>query len=184
MWMEVDGSTLVRSCELVSENFRNRTSFGEQATVEATFSEQMSSALKDCLRRLSGRSEVISLPTYAIELPELALAGVRMVATKIEDGTTSVTLRFKAFLGALNKIFREDIGFDSKISDLNSRLSTDVLVDLITPLLNICATMETEKSEVSGPLGRFGQNIANRSHEIRFHTELLNRFLRQQAEHL
>lgn len=182
MWIEKTGEAFVRSCEVIGKNFRNRTSFGERATIESAFSDRMAQTIKEALGKLSMRTEVLALPSLSVEMPELALARARIIATKLADGSINVIMRFKSFVGAINTAFREDVGFNTRLDTLNSAMATMVLEDIALPILNICTAL---KQRPAGPPGEFDaveERLARKSQELGFQIELLKRFVMQQSQ--
>lgn len=178
------GMVYVRSCEIIGSKFRNRTSFGENATLDTAFVDRLSTALLDCVEKISQEVEMLSLPNFVIELPHLVLAGPRLIASKLEDGSTHIIMRFASFLGAINSAFRYDLGFSCNLIEHSSTLAAKVLGDLAAPILNICTSAELEAPSVADKLGNFGKKLAENSYELRFQIELLSRFASQQSHRM
>jgi len=175
-----DGAPEIRSCEIVGKRFRNRTSFRKNAQIDDVFIEVIASGLQDCLSKLSGGNEVIALPSFVLQVPGLLLAGAHIMMKKVTNGTHNIIVRFRFFLGGINRAFLPNIGFDQPVKDHNTHLSTAVLSEIAMPLLNICAAAETGLMNAGQGLQKFGSNLAERSHEIRFQIELVRRYVEQQ----
>lgn len=177
MWAEPDQNAYVRSCEIYGANFRNRTSFSKDTLLEHVFCLRFAAALRGCLDQLSMKTQVLSLPSFLVELPGLTIRGAHVIATKVKDGPLNIIIRFGSFLGGINYAFRNTIGFDNSISGEHQELSARILEDIASPLLDICNAAETGLSDAVDKLGAFGRNVCARSHEIRFRVELLKRFV-------
>ena len=89
-----EGEFEVRSCEVLGNGYRNRTSFQRTARIEEVFVSAVASALEDCLSRLSRKKEVMSLPELKIEAPGLALGGAHVLVSEREGDQISVIVRF------------------------------------------------------------------------------------------
>jgi len=48
----------VRSCEITSDAFRNRTSFQNRVSLDDVFTEEIAAGLRSCLDKLTGETEV------------------------------------------------------------------------------------------------------------------------------
>lgn len=177
MWAEPDQSAYVRSCEVYGANFRNRTSFNKDTGLEQVFCLRFAAALRECLEGLSMKSQVISLPSFLVELPGLTIRGAHVIATKVKDGPLNIIIRFGSFLGGINYAFRNSLGFDNSVSDEHEALGARILEDIASPLLDICNAAETGLSDAVEKLGAFGRGVCARSHEVRFRVELLKRFV-------
>lgn len=179
LWSADGAHPEVRSCEITSPEIRNRTSFSKNVAISDIFVDELARALEDCLSKLSGSTEVLSLPSFALELPGLVLAGAQIMVTKADSGALSFIFRFKLTMGGINRAFKADVGLNENMQDHAARLSADVMADIALPLLDICAAAEfgmiTEESRISDRLNL----ISEQSHEIRFRVELLKRFLTQ-----
>ena len=175
--VEEGKAPVVRSCEIIGENFRNRTSFSGNAGVDDLFVEAISEGLKECLADLGPETQVISFKDFAIETPGLTLSGAHMMVTSDETGCLHVIFRFRFFLGSLHLAFNKGYGFDTVMADENSRLAALVISDLALPILNICEAAKSGLLDNHAPLTSFGDSLAARAHEISFQIELLKRFV-------
>jgi hypothetical protein len=183
MWAEPDQKAYVRSCEIYGSNFRNRTSFNKDTVLEHVFCLRFAAALKECLDQLSLDTQVLSLPSFLVELPGLTVRGAHVIATKVKDGPLNIIIRFGSFIGGINYAFRNSLGFDNALANEREALGTHILEDIASPLLDICNAAETGLSDAVDKLGAFGRHVCARSHEIRFRVELLKRFVSgQQVE--
>ncbi|MEO1138581.1 MAG: hypothetical protein AAFW87_03905 [Pseudomonadota bacterium] len=167
----------VRSCEITSDAFRNRTSFQSSISLEDVFADDIAAGLRSCLSKLSGDTEVVALPNYVLEIPGLTLAGAQLVATRTQEDILHIIIRFRFFVGGINNVFRSKLGFDDTVNDHAANLSVRVLADIALPFLNICEAyrsgMVTEKTSFT----EFVAGLSERSQELRFQVELLKRFV-------
>lgn len=167
----------VRSCEITCDAFRNRTSFQSSISLDEVYKDEVAAGLKTCLRKLSGETEVVALPSFVLEIPGLTLAGAQMVATKTSDDVLHIIMRFRFFVGGINNVFRPKLGFDDALNDHAANLSVRVLSDLALPLLNICEAYKSSLIDVDVDFADFIVGLSQRSQELRFQVELLKRFV-------
>jgi len=172
-----EGHVTVRSCEILGTHFRNRTSFPVRVEMADVLQGAAATAVGGCLAKLSGENEVLSLPSFLYESSDLVLSGAHIIATRTGKNTMNIIVRFGFFLGGINRIFKDDMGFDNPMNDHSSHLSAAILSDLALPLLHICRAAEQGLGALDGQLGRLGATLAQRSGEIAFQVELLNRYL-------
>lgn len=163
----------VRSCEVIDQGFRNRTSFGRTAPLETVFVREVSEAMDRCLSGLSGRSEVLSFPEMVIQTPGLLLAGLHVMVTRVEEGVLNIICRFGALIGGVNHVFHPAIGFDSNAGSEVDRLSAQVFSDLVLPLCNLCQKAQLDDGSDGGSLSEMRLYW----HELQFQVELLKRFV-------
>ncbi|WP_260086638.1 hypothetical protein [Phaeobacter inhibens] len=166
----------VRSCEVVSSAFRNRTSFVNTMPLEEVFCASIAEGLNDCVNMLSGETQVISLPSLILEVPGLVLAGAHILTTVNDDGSQSIIIRFRISLGGIGYAFRPDVGFGAGLEDLTREVSAQVLTDLALPLLNVLSATEAGLVDAESAIGSLSQQLADRVHEIRFQIELVKRY--------
>ncbi|WP_254683353.1 hypothetical protein [Phaeobacter sp. LSS9] len=166
----------VRSCEVVSPAFRNRTSFVNTMPLDEVFCDSIAEGLQDCVNMLSGETQVISLPSLILEVPGLVLAGAHVLTTVNEDGSQSIIIRFRISLGGIGYAFRPDVGFGAGLEDLTREVSAQVLTDLALPLLNVLSATEAGLVDAESAIGSLSQQLADRVHEIRFQIELVKRY--------
>ncbi|MFV1497896.1 hypothetical protein VWY34_14525 [Phaeobacter sp. JH20_02] len=166
----------VRSCEVVSPTFRNRTSFVKSLALEDVFCDSIAEGLNDCVKMLSGDTQVISLPSLILEVPGLVLAGAHILTTVDDDGSQSIIIRFRISLGGIGYAFRPDVGFGAGLEDLTREVSAQVLTDLALPLLNVLSATEAGLVDAETAIGSLSRQLADRVHEIRFQIELVKRY--------
>jgi hypothetical protein len=164
----------LRSCEVLGRNFRNRISFNDSAPVEEVLVARLARAIKACLASLPEGAHVLALPEFLVELPGLALSGLHVMVMEAKDGIRNAIFRFKEFMGAVNKAFRTDIGFQEACASHSEKLAVNVLADVCLPILNLCRSFEEMNF---GHDRRKALNIADRAREFEFQTELLKRFI-------
>ncbi|WP_244462741.1 hypothetical protein [Phaeobacter gallaeciensis] len=176
MMAEKGGAPYVRSCEIVSSAFRNRTSFVNTMPLGEVFCDAIADGLNDCVNMLSGETQVISLPSLILEVPGLVLAGAHILTSVNEDGSLSIIIRFRISLGGIGYAFRPDVGFGAGLEDLTREVSAQVLTDLALPLLNVLSATEAGLVDAESAIGSLSQQLADRVHEIRFQIELVKRY--------
>lgn len=169
-----DGVVDVKSCETSGDKFLNRTSFRGLRSLEDVFVDELSSALRDCLRALPNGAHMLSVPEFLVELPGLALSGVRVLVSEPRDGVRSVIMRFKEFLGALNRILRPKVGFDESLSSNTEKLALSALMDICLPIMNFARSPELRAMD---PDGHIQDMLEMKVQEFEFNAELLKRFV-------
>ncbi len=169
-----DGLVDVKSCETSGEKFLNRTSFRGLRSLEDVFVEELASALRGCLKALPSGAHMLSVPEFLVELPGLALSGVRVLVSEPRDGVRSVIMRFKEFLGALNRILKPKIGFDENLSSNTEKLALNALMDICLPIMNFARSPELK---VMDPDGHIQEMLEMKVQEFEFNAELLKRFV-------
>lgn len=164
----------LRSCEVVARAFRNRVSFSDSRQMRDVLVPRLAQAIAHRLRDLPAGAQVLSLPDFLIELPGLALCGMHIMVMEAKDGVRNAILRFKDFMGAVNRAFRMEIGFHEPCTSYGERLAINVLADVCLPILNLCHSLETLAEGLERNRAR---HIADRAREFEFQTELLKRFI-------
>jgi hypothetical protein len=173
----VNKATEVRSCEIKSRHFNNRTSFSQKTALDEIFVQGVADAIRDCLGKLSKKTEVVSLPSFLLEVPGLILASAVVMSSEAPDGSVSIILRFKFAMGGVNRAFRPEIGFDGVVDDQNAHLAASVLADISLPLLNFCTAAELGVMTGDARVESFIRRLKDRSDEIKFQIELVKRFV-------
>lgn len=175
--MSADDRLEVRSCEIVSDSFRNRTSFHGKSHVQDVFVTEVADAINACISSLSFRTELVSLPNFTVEMPGLILSDASLICTETNDGNLNIIFRINRFVGGVNRLFLNRIGFEDPLSPMVSEISARVLSDIAVPLLDLCAIAQQDLGPEDGPLGAFGKKLRERSAELEFHIELIKRFV-------
>ncbi|MDF1726419.1 MAG: hypothetical protein P1U53_01605 [Sulfitobacter sp.] len=165
----------VSSCDIIGRGFCNRTSFRGDTGLGQVFVPEVSCGITDCLGQLTGKNEVLSFPNLVIQTSGLILGGLQLIATATADAELKITCRFGGFIGGVNRVFREAIGFDGTVGHETERLSSLVLADLVLPLLNLCNSTDHHACQGSGPAWPLVPR--ERREEIEFRVELLKRFM-------
>ena len=170
-----DGAINIRSCEVISRVFRNRTTFPDLSDICDLLVPGVTKHIRPALTDISEGSQVISLPEMLIEIPGLVLSGAHILMSAAQDGTRNAIFRFKEFLGAVNQMFKIEIGFNGNQVEDNERLATNVLADICLPILNTC--QQIDRATFSRPMFFPSNAIRAKLAELEFQTELLKRFI-------
>lgn len=171
------GAPDVRSVELLSNEYRNRTSFGHRAALTFIFSEPMLIAIERCLNDVSLDEGVLSLPEFSLEEPGLFLKGAHVLVSKVDACKSHVILRFNLFLGDLSTLFKENFGFGDGVLREADKLAVLTISDLVRPLLDVCVAIRFGLVEASNPNLTSNFAIENLALELGFHSELLKRHI-------
>ena len=177
-----EGEFEVRSCEVLGNGYRNRTSFLRTSRSEEVFVWAGASGLGDCLSRLSRKKEVMSLPELKIEAPGLALGGAHVLVSEREGDQISVIVRFQVFLGNLDAVLCEGLRPMPSPSVLLDALASEVLFDITLPILNICSAGDLEQLTHTDVLARYLEKLAENTSDLKFRCTLLRRFLEDISE--
>lgn len=169
-----NGPIDVQSCETSGEKFLNRTSFRGARTLSDVFVAEIATALRDCLKTLPNGAHMLSVPDFLVEIPGLALSGVRILASETRDGARSVIMRIKEFLGAFNRILKPKIGFDESVSSNTEKLALSALMDICVPIMNFARSAELKLLD---PDGHIKDMLELKVQEFEFNAELLKRFI-------
>lgn len=163
-----------RSCEIIAKGFRNRVSFAETKMIEDVLVGRLAEAISRCLRDLPAGPQVLALPEFLVELPGLALYGLRVMVQEANSGVRSAILRFKEFMGALNCAFLMDIGIQEPFAAHAEKLAVSVLAEVCLPILNLSHSLNqlgltADKHKMP--------DLSEKLREFEFQTELLKRFI-------
>jgi len=168
----------LRSCEVTQSHVRNRTSFTKETSLRDVFSDEIAAGLEYCLGKLSqADTEIISLPNLVLEVPGIVLGGAQVLAKNGPDGSLNIIIRFKFFLGGINRVFKHDVGFGDTIDDYNARTSTLVLADIAMPILNLCNAAQAGIFDADRDVGIFVKALSEKSNDIQFQIELIKRYV-------
>lgn len=169
-----DGLVDVKSCETSGDKFLNRMSFRGSRSLDDVFIEELAGALRECLKTLPSGAHMLSVPEFLVELPGLALSGVRVLVSEPRKGVRSVIMRFKEFLGAVNRILKPKVGFDESLSSSTEKLALTALMDICLPIMNFARSPELRAMD---PDGHIQEMLEMRVQEFEFNAELLKRFV-------
>lgn len=176
------GQVSVLACEVISSSFTNRTVFHGKSGLFDVLVDDLAAAVSRMLQALNGRRQVVSLPEFLLELPDLILSSVHMIVSEAADGAQKILLRFKRAFGHLGGALRARIGFDGPAPAAAEEIATDVLADIATPLLNLCRAPAPNGLREEQRMYQAQQNLADRAEEIAFYAELLKRYVRGSAQ--
>lgn len=168
------GQISLRSCEVIGQGFRHRTSFQNVNYIGDVLVERLVRAIEDAVCSIPDAAHVLALPEFLVEVPGLVLSGAHVMIMEIKDGCRNAIFRFKEFMGGVNNAFLEEMGFHEPYSSHAEKLATNVLADICLPLLNLCRHLEFSPIGVTGGIPA---NLSDRVQEFEFQTELLKRFV-------
>lgn len=174
---QADEMVIVKSCEVIGDGFRNRTSFQQQSRMGEVFKKAIAEGIEGALAGLKGTSEVRSLPDLTIQTNGLILAGLHLIVTAAENDELHIICRFNSFLGGVNHAFHPHIGFESSAPEEMETLSALVFADLVLPVLNICQAAQQVAEAGSLPSEPMARALSERWQELQFRVELLKRFV-------
>ncbi len=171
----------VASLELVLPDMRNRYSFKDGRSIDATFVDSVVVEIRNALSSVQVSDRLVSLPDFEIALPNLILSGLRILVTRAEDGVEYLMLRFRRFVGALKSVFRFDSSMALSTPIMRERIAVEVLHDIITPLFDIMSLnargLDHLMENHTSLLRKRISTISKRQEEITFYISMLQRYV-------
>ena len=179
----------VSSVELMQPDLRNRYSFRTPRALHELFVKELADALDAALKRFERGARILSMPDFTVQLPGLVLGGLRLLATRLEDGTDVIMVRVREYVGSIKSAFRFDHAMSLESSCVRERIAVEVLKDIVNPLLDILSIAKEAPPEVlrsnSDALNRQLRRMGSRQEELSFYTGMLQRYIagcREDAE--
>ena len=172
--LQAPDTVIVRSSEILGKGYRHRLSFHTDRQLKEVLAGSLAEAILDSLRSVPSGAYVLSRPEFFVELPGLILSGIHIMVTEAKDGVRSAILRFKEAVGAVNRAFLKNVGFDEGFATHSEKLAMNVLADICMPLLNLCEALDEHSRQAGNPVPAI---VKDRARELQFQTELLKRFI-------
>ncbi len=179
----------VSSVELMQPDMRNRYSFRTPRALNELFVKELADALDSALRRFERDARILSMPDFRVQVPGLVLGGLRLLSTRLEDGTDAIMVRVREYVGSIKSAFRFDHAMSLESSCVRERIAVEVLKDIVNPLLDILSIAKEAPPEVlrsnSDALNRQLRRMGARQEELSFYTGMLQRYIagcREDAE--
>lgn len=171
----------VASLELVLPDMRNRYSFKDGRSIEATFVDDVVVEIRNALASVRVSDRLVSLPDFEIALSNLVLSGLRILVTRAEDGVEYMMLRFRRFVGALKSVFRFDTSMSLPAPIMREKIAVEVLHDIVTPLFDIMSLnargLDHLMQNHTSLLRKRISTISKRQEEITFYISMLQRYV-------
>ena len=177
--LQAPDTVIVRSSEILGRGYRHRLSFHTDRQIKDVLAETLADAILVSLRSVPSGAYVLSRPEFFVELPGLFVRGVHIMVTEAKDGVRSAILRFKEAVGAVNRAFLKNVGFDEGFATHSEKLAMNVLADICIPLLNLCESLDEQCRSTGNPVPSL---VLDRARELHFQTELLKRFIYNGAD--
>jgi hypothetical protein len=176
-----DAEISVNSVELLQPDIRNRYSFRRPRPLSELFVGDLAAALEDALQRFERGARIMSMPDFSVQLPGLVLGGLRLLSTRLEDGTDAIMVRVRDYVGAIKTAFRFDSAMAMETTSVRERIAVEVLRDIVNPLLDILSIAKDAPPEVlrdnSEALNRQLRRMGSRQEELSFYTGMLQRYI-------
>lgn len=178
--VSADGAAVVRSCELLHKDYRNRISFTKMPELFSVFQGRLASAIGALVDEFGNARNIVSKPDFEIDLPNLKLAGLTFLVSLAKDGVRQVILRFRYFIGAVQSAFTLDIGMAQPTIPHKERIAIESLLDIVGPLYGLALLEEgrpltsADKAEVENVL----KDLQSKAHVLKFYSDLLLRYVR------
>jgi len=171
----------VSSVELMQPDLRNRYSFRNARSLSELFVRELADALEGALKRFERGARILSMPDFTVQLPGLVLGGLRLLSTRLEDGTDAIMMRVREYVGSIKSAFRFDHAFSLDSPCVRERIAVEVLKDIVNPLLDILSIAKEAPPEVlrsnSDALNRQLRRMGARQEELSFYTGMLQRYI-------
>lgn len=181
--LQEEGGVVVRSCELLHKDYRNRVSFTKMPDLFAVFTGRLAKEIKALVDEFGSGRNIVSKPDFSIDLPDLKLAGLSFLVSAVKDGVRQVILRFRYFIGSFQSAFALDLGLSNPTLPHKERIAIESLVDIVGPLYGLALLedrrqlTEQEKVEVEHAL----RDLQGKAHVLKFYSDLLIRYVRDCA---
>lgn len=178
--LQADGPAVVRSCELLHKNYRNRISFTKMPDLFSVFQGRLASAINALVEEFGGARNIVSKPDFEIDLPTLKLAGLTFLVSMAKDGVRQVILRFRYFIGTFQSAFTLDMGMAQPTIPHKERIAIESLVDIVGPLYGL-ALLEDQrplKDGTSSDVENALRDLQGKAHVLKFYSDLLLRYVR------
>ena len=178
--LQPEGPAVVRSCELLHKEYRNRVSFTKMPDLFAVFQGRLADAINALIEEFGGARNIVSKPDFEIDLPNLKLAGLTFLVSMAKDGVRQVILRFRYFIGSFQSAFTLNMGMAQPTMPHKERIAIESLVDIVGPLYGLALLedqrplSDNEKSEVEHAL----RDLQGKAHVLKFYSDLLLRYVR------
>lgn len=178
--LPAEGGALVRSCELLHKDYRNRVSFTRLPNIFEVFKDNVARAIQALVAEFGGTRNIVSKPDFEIDLPELKLAGLSFLVSAAKDGVRQVILRFRYFIGSFQSAFLLDLGMSEPTISHKERIAIESLIDIVGPLYGLALLEDQrplragERTEVETAL----QDLQGKAHVLKFYSDLLIRYVR------
>lgn len=178
-----EGGLVVRSCELLHKEFRNRVSFTKLPGVRAVFTAKLAAEVEALVGEFGNARNIVSKPDFAVDLPGLKLGGLTFLVSAVKDGIRSIILRFRYFIGSFQNAFVMDLGWSKATLPHKERIAIESLVDIVGPLYGL-ALLEERRKLTDGERGEIEQalnELRGNAHALQFYSDLLIRYVRDSA---
>lgn len=175
-----EGTVVVRSCELLHKEHRNRISFSKLPDLFSVFASRLADAIKRLVDEFGSRRSIVSKPDFSIELPDLKLAGLSFLVSAMKDGVRQIILRFRYFIGSFQSAFAHDLGFSTPTVPHKERIAIESLMDIVGPLYGLALLEDRQKLSAAESLEveRALRDLQDKAHVLKFYSDLLIRYVR------
>lgn len=178
--LQAEGPTVVRSCELLHRDYRNRISFTKLPDLFTVFQTHVAQSIQALIDEFGMARNIVSKPEFEIDLPSLKLAGLTFLVSRARDGMRQIILRFRYFIGTLQSAFLLDLGMSEPTITHKERIAIESLIDIVGPLYGLALLEDrrplssAETSEVENAL----RDLQGKAHVLKFYSDLLIRYVR------
>ncbi len=178
--LAADGPALVRSCELLNRDYRNRVSFTKLPDLFSVFQARLAQKIQALVEEFGTARNIVSKPDFELDLPSLKLAGLTFLVSGVRDGMRQIILRFKYFIGTFQSAFLLDLGMSEPTIPHKERIAIESLIDIVGPLYGLALLEDRrpltakEASEVEDAL----RDLQGKTHVLKFYSDLLIRYVR------
>lgn len=171
----------VQSVEFIASYARTRISLTRLNRLDEFFCPLVATELADILQPSLKHHGMISLPDRAIRLPDVVLAGCRVMVKPNADGGGNVIIRFRECFGAIFSVLHDDVPLKKNLADKAASQATEMLQKAFAPLFDLGRFLENLLEADEHTLDeRFEQTAATICEKIRaleMHKLFLMRYL-------
>lgn len=175
------GAITVQSVEFIASFARTRISLSQMNRLEEFFCPEVSAELTDILKPALANQGMLSLPDRAIRLPDVMLAGCRVMVRPSADGGRNIIIRFRKCFGAIFSVLHDDVPLKKNLADKAASQATEMLQKAFTPLFDLGGYIDDLLKDDDRTLDpHFEQTAADVAEKIRsleMHKFFLMRYL-------
>ena len=182
------GEPAVREVVMQRRSMIHRLTPRLPSSLNAVLADGLVARIRSILTAIpDGTAHEICLASQTVVIPGLVLHGSRAIASSTkDDGTRMATASFTISSGTFRAAFRDEFGLDMPTVDAREALTVRALEDVVTPLLNIAATMRVTPDVLLAPAARPRleaqlDTVARHAQELEYHAGLLRRYVDQCA---
>lgn len=180
------GILRVWSIELVFNDIKHRLNFSSRNRMVDVFNPGVAREFHAVLDKMGDTTHLFADPDYELKAEGVILAGLRAMRWTDDKRGRQVIMRFKFFVGPIDRLLRARVPFTRSVFDHKERIAVEALSDITAPLLGLAsipANLEITQSQRDTIEAKLAV-ISERASDLQFYISLLTRYVRECAEEL